>query len=182
MPRTRSRWRHSWPGASASTTSIACTLQLCPRSRHPSLDHWKICWSSTRAPAPRLPRKANGSTPERHPMLTIVAFVIALAVLIAVHEYGHYRVAVACGVLVLRFLVGFGRTILRYKPKKQRPGQDTEFVIGAFPVGGYVKMLDEREGPVSPEERHLAFNTQPLKSRAAIVAAGPIANLGLAVF
>src|SRR3569832_790378 len=114
-------------------------------------------------------------------LTTIVAFVVALAVLIAVHEYGHYRVAVACGVKVLRFSVGFGRTILRYKPKNQRPGQDTEFVIGAFPVGGYVKMLDEREGPVSPEERHLAFNTQPLKSRAAIVAAGPLANLGLAI-
>jgi regulator of sigma E protease len=114
-------------------------------------------------------------------MLTIVAFVVALGLLIAVHEYGHYRVAVACGVKVLRFSVGFGRTIYRYKPKKQRPGQDTEFVIGAFPLGGYVKMLDEREGPVAAEERHLAFNTQPLKSRAAIVAAGPIANLLLAI-
>jgi regulator of sigma E protease len=114
-------------------------------------------------------------------MLTIVAFAVALGLLIAVHEYGHYRVAVACGVKVLRFSVGFGRTIYRYKSKKQRPGQDTEFVIGAFPLGGYVKMLDEREGPVAPEERHLAFNTQPLKSRAAIVAAGPIANLLLAI-
>src|SRR3954470_19187269 len=114
-------------------------------------------------------------------MLTIVAFIVALGVLIAVHEYGHYRVAVACGVKVLRFSVGFGRTIFSYKPKKQKPNQDTEFVIGAFPLGGYVKMLDEREAPVSPEERHLAFNTQPLKSRAAIVVAGPLANLLLAV-
>jgi regulator of sigma E protease len=114
-------------------------------------------------------------------LTTIVAFVVALGVLIAVHEYGHYRVAVACGVKVLRFSVGFGRTIFRYKPKKQKANQDTEFVIGAFPLGGYVKMLDEREGPVSPEERHLAFNAQPLKSRAAIVAAGPLANLLLAV-
>src|SRR5215213_6407785 len=114
-------------------------------------------------------------------MLTIVAFIVALGLLVAVHEYGHYRVAVACGVKVLRFSVGFGKTLYSWKPKKQKPGQDTEFVIGAFPLGGYVKMLDEREGPVAPEERHLAFNTQPLKSRAAIVAAGPIANLLLAV-
>jgi regulator of sigma E protease len=114
-------------------------------------------------------------------MLTIVAFIVALGLLIAVHEYGHYRVAVACGVKVLRFSVGFGKTLYRWQPKKQKHGQDTEFVIGAFPLGGYVKMLDEREGPVAPEERHLAFNTQPLKSRAAIVAAGPAANLLLAV-
>ena len=114
-------------------------------------------------------------------MLTVVAFVVALGLLIAVHEYGHYRVAVACGVKVLRFSVGFGKTLYRWKPKTQRPGQDTEFVIGAFPLGGYVKMLDEREGNVPAGERHLAFNTQPLRSRAAIVAAGPIANLLLAV-
>jgi regulator of sigma E protease len=114
-------------------------------------------------------------------MLTIVAFIVALGLLIAVHEYGHYRVAVACGVKVLRFSVGFGKTLYSWKPRKQKPGQDTEFVIGTFPLGGYVKMLDEREGPVAPEERHLAFNTQPLKSRTAIVAAGPLANLLLAV-
>lgn len=114
-------------------------------------------------------------------MVTLVAFLVALGLLIAVHEYGHYRVAVACGVRVLRFSVGFGKTLYRWKPRRQRPGQDTEFVIGAFPLGGYVKMLDEREGPVDPAERHLAFNTQPLKARAAIVAAGPLANLLLAV-
>jgi regulator of sigma E protease len=114
-------------------------------------------------------------------MLTIVAFIVAIGVLIAVHEYGHYRVAVACGVKVLRFSIGFGRTLFRYKPKKQKPNQDTEFIIGAFPLGGYVKMLDEREAPVKPEERHLAFNTQPLRKRALIVAAGPVANLVLAV-
>ena len=114
-------------------------------------------------------------------MLTVIAFVVALGLLIAVHEYGHYRVAVACGVKVLRFSVGFGKTLYRWQPRRQHPGQETEFVIGAFPFGGYVKMLDEREGPVVPEERHRAFNTQPLRSRAAIVAAGPIANLLLAV-
>jgi regulator of sigma E protease len=114
-------------------------------------------------------------------MLTIVAFIVALSLLVAVHEYGHYRVAVACGVKVLRFSVGFGKILYRWQPKRQKPGQSTEFVIGLFPLGGYIKMLDEREGPVAPEERHLAFNTQPLKSRTAIVAAGPIANLLLAV-
>jgi regulator of sigma E protease len=114
-------------------------------------------------------------------MLTVVAFIVALALLIAVHEYGHYRVAVACGVKVLRFSIGFGHTLFSWKPRRQHPGQDTEFVIAAFPLGGYVKMLDEREGPVPAEERHRAFNTQPLRSRTAIVAAGPIANLLLAV-
>jgi regulator of sigma E protease len=114
-------------------------------------------------------------------MLTVLAFLVALGLLIAVHEYGHYRVAVACGVKVLRFSVGFGHTLYRWKPRKPRAGQDTEFVIGAFPLGGYVKMLDEREGPVDAAERHRAFNTQPLKSRAAIVAAGPAANLLLAI-
>ncbi len=114
-------------------------------------------------------------------MLTIVAFLVALGVLIAVHEYGHYRVAVACGVKVVRFSIGFGTTLFRWQPRHQKHGQSTEFVIGAIPVGGYVKMLDEREAPVAAEERHLAFNTQPLRSRVAIVAAGPIANLLLAV-
>ncbi|MEI8168879.1 MAG: RIP metalloprotease RseP [Rhodoferax sp.] len=110
-------------------------------------------------------------------MLTLAAFVLALGLLIAVHEYGHYRVAVACGVKVLRFSIGFGKPLFRWKIK----GSSTEFVLAAFPVGGFVKMLDEREAPVPEEERHLAFNTQPLRSRVAIVAAGPVANLLLAV-
>ena len=102
---------------------------------------------------------------------------VALALLIAVHEYGHYRVAVACGVKVLRFSVGFGKTLLRWQPK----GSPTEFVIAMFPLGGYVRMLDEREAPVPPHERHLAFNNQSLAVRSAIVAAGPLVNLLLAV-
>ena len=110
-------------------------------------------------------------------MLTLVAFVVALGLLIAVHEYGHYRVAVACGVKVLRFSVGFGKPLLTWR----RKGSPTEFVLCALPLGGYVRMLDEREAPVDPAERHLAFNTQPLRSRAAIVAAGPAANLLLAI-
>lgn len=114
-------------------------------------------------------------------MLTVVAFVVALGLLIAVHEYGHYRVAVASGVKVLRFSVGFGKPMLRWKPRRQRLGQETEFVVGMFPFGGYVRMLDEREGPVEPSERHRSFNAQPVAVRAAIVAAGPVANLLLAV-
>jgi len=114
-------------------------------------------------------------------MLTVVAFLVALGVLIAVHEWGHYRVAVACNVRVVRFSIGFGKVLLRWQPRRQRPGQDTEFVIGAFPLGGYVRMLDEREAPVPVQERHRAFNAQPLRARAAIVAAGPVANLLLAV-
>ncbi|MBG6074505.1 RIP metalloprotease RseP [Polaromonas sp. CG_9.11] len=110
-------------------------------------------------------------------MLTLISFLVTLGILIAVHEYGHYRVAVACGIKVLKFSIGFGKPIFTWRLK----GKDTDFSIGMLPLGGYVKMLDEREAPVDPAERHLAFNTQPLKSRAAVVAAGPLANLLLAV-
>ena len=110
-------------------------------------------------------------------MLTIVAFLTALGALIAIHEYGHYRVAVACGIKVLKFSIGFGKPIYSWRLK----GKPTEFSIGMLPLGGFVKMLDEREGPVDAAEKHLAFNNQPLKSRAAVVAAGPVANLLLAV-
>lgn len=110
-------------------------------------------------------------------MLTLLAFVVALGILIAVHEYGHYRMAVACGIKVLKFSVGFGKPIYTWRLKNK----PTEFAIGMLPLGGYVRMLDEREAPVEASERHLSFNTQPLKSRAAVVAAGPLANLLLAV-
>lgn len=108
---------------------------------------------------------------------TVLAFLLTLGVLIVVHEYGHYRVAVACGVKVLRFSVGFGRVLWR----RQRSPDGTEFVLSALPLGGYVRMLDEREGPVAPHEQHMAFNRKPLWARTAIVAAGPLANLALAV-
>jgi regulator of sigma E protease len=106
---------------------------------------------------------------------TALAFILTLGVLIVVHEYGHYRVAVACGVKVLRFSVGFGRVLLR------RQKGDTEFVLCALPLGGYVRMLDEREGFVEPAERDRAFNRKSLRQRAAIVVAGPAANLLLAI-
>ena len=110
-------------------------------------------------------------------MLTLFAFLFALALLIAVHEAGHYLAAVSCRIRVLKFSIGFGRALLR-----RRLGADgTEFVLAAVPLGGYVRMLDEREGPVAPEQLHRAFNRQGPWKRAWVVAAGPAANLVLAV-
>ncbi len=108
---------------------------------------------------------------------TVLAFVFTLGVLIVVHEYGHYRVAVACGVKVLRFSVGFGRVVWR----RQRDADSTEFTLCLLPMGGYVRMLDEREEPVAPELLDRAFNRKSLWQRGAIVSAGPLANLALAV-
>jgi regulator of sigma E protease len=110
-------------------------------------------------------------------LTSLAAFVVAIGVLVTVHEYGHYLAARLVGVKVLRFSVGFGRAIYR------RPfGRDrTEFVIAAIPLGGYVKMLDEREGPVAPAEVARAFNRQPLRARNLVVVAGPLANFLLAV-
>jgi regulator of sigma E protease len=105
------------------------------------------------------------------------AFVVALGVLIVVHELGHYLVARWCNVKILRFSVGFGRPLW-----SRRYGRDgTEWALSAFPLGGYVKMLDEREGDVSEHERHRAFNRQSVGRRSLIVLAGPLANLLLAV-
>ena len=108
---------------------------------------------------------------------TIVAFIVALGLLITFHEFGHYLVARWSGVKVLRFSIGFGQPIFR-----KRWGKDqTEWVVAAIPLGGYVKMLDENEGKVAHEELPRAFNRQPVGRRFAIVAAGPIANFLLAV-
>jgi len=109
--------------------------------------------------------------------ITILAFIVALGVLIVFHEFGHYLVARLFGVKVLRFSIGFGRPLWL-----TRRGRDqTEWVIAALPLGGYVKMLDEHEGPVAPEEVHRAFNRQGVWRRIAIVAAGPAANFVLAI-
>ena len=113
--------------------------------------------------------------------MTLFAFLLALGVLITVHEWGHYRVAVACGVKVHTFSIGFGKPLLRWKSRQPHAGQDTEFCIGLIPLGGYVKMLDESEGDVPPQEASMAFNRQALWARAAIVSAGPLANFLLAV-
>jgi regulator of sigma E protease len=109
--------------------------------------------------------------------VTIVAFVVALGVLIVFHELGHYYVARLFDVKVLRFSIGFGRALWRFRRGRDR----TEWVIAALPLGGYVKMLDEREGPVAPEEAYRAFNRQGVWRRIAIVAAGPVANFLLAI-
>ncbi|WP_293006199.1 RIP metalloprotease RseP [Nitrosomonas sp.] len=108
---------------------------------------------------------------------TIIFFIIALGTLITFHEFGHYLVARWNGVKVLRFCIGFGQPIFR-----RRWGKDqTEWVIAAIPLGGYVKMLDENEGKVASEDLPRAFNRQPVSRRFAIVAAGPIANFLLAI-
>ncbi len=110
-------------------------------------------------------------------LTTVLAFAFALGALIVVHEYGHYLVARLCNVKVLRFSVGFGRVIW-----SRRYGRDqTEWAISAFPLGGYVKMLDEREGEVAPQDLARAFNRQSVYRRTLIVAAGPLANFLLAI-
>jgi len=107
----------------------------------------------------------------------LLPFALALGVLILVHELGHYVVARWCGVKVLRFSIGFGKPLI-----VRRAGRDgTEWALAAFPLGGYVKMLDEREAAVAPEELHRTFNRQSVYRRFAIVAAGPLANFLLAI-
>lgn len=105
------------------------------------------------------------------------AFLLALGILIAVHEFGHFWVARRCGVYVERFSIGFGKAIW------QRKGKDgTEYTLAMIPLGGYVKMLDERVEAVPEHQRHMAFNNKKLWQRSAIVAAGPFANFVFAVF
>jgi regulator of sigma E protease len=108
---------------------------------------------------------------------TVVAFVVALGVLIVVHEYGHYLAARLCNVKVLRFSVGFGRPLASWRHGPDR----TEWVIAAIPFGGYVKMLDEREAPVPPAEQARAFNRQGVGKRLLIVVAGPVFNFLFAI-
>ena len=109
-------------------------------------------------------------------LYTIVITLATLAVLVAVHEYGHFWVARKCGVKVLRFSIGFGKSLGSW-----RDNQGTEYSVAAIPLGGYVKMLDEREGDVPEELLEQAFNRKPVLQRIAVVAAGPLANLILAV-
>jgi regulator of sigma E protease len=108
---------------------------------------------------------------------TLFYFIIAIGILVSFHEFGHFWVARKTGVKVLRFSVGFGKVLWSY----QKTPAATEYVLSAIPLGGYVKMVDEREGEVKPEDLPFAFNRQPLWVRTAIVAAGPIFNLLLAV-
>jgi len=110
-------------------------------------------------------------------LYSIAAFVVAIGVLVTIHEFGHFWVARKMGVKVLRFSVGFGKPLWLMKAGKDQ----TEYVIAAIPLGGYVKMLDEREGEVSAEELDQAFNRKPVLQRIAVVEAGPLANFALAV-
>lgn len=110
-------------------------------------------------------------------LISLFAFLAAILLLVTVHEFGHFWVARRCGVRVLRFSIGFGSPIWRWR----RARDETEYVVAALPLGGYVRMLDEREGEVAPQDQHLAFNRQGLGARAAIVAAGPLINLLFAV-
>ncbi|HEX5055065.1 MAG TPA: RIP metalloprotease RseP [Gammaproteobacteria bacterium] len=109
-------------------------------------------------------------------LTSLFAFLVAIAILVAVHEFGHFWVARKLGVKVLRFSLGFGKVIWR------RQRGETEYVLSALPLGGYVKMLGERDTEVPEHERHRAFSTQPVWKRSAIVAAGPLFNLGFAAF
>ncbi|MGH8715697.1 MAG: RIP metalloprotease RseP [Burkholderiales bacterium] len=110
-------------------------------------------------------------------LFTLAAFALALGLLIVFHELGHYWVARLCGVKVLRFSIGFGKPL--WKRRFVKDG--TEWVLAAFPFGGYVKMVDEHEGEVAPKDIPRAFNRQPVYRRFAIVLAGPLANFLLAI-
>ena len=107
-----------------------------------------------------------------------LAFIVAISVLVAVHEYGHYWVARQLGFKVLRFSIGFGRPLLRWRSKD---ADQVEYWISAIPLGGYVKMLDEREEEVPAAEAHRAFNRRPIPARIAVLLAGPGANFLFAV-
>lgn len=109
---------------------------------------------------------------------TFFYFVITIGVLVSFHEFGHFWTARKVGVKVLRFSVGFGKVLWSY----QKKSDTTEYVLSAIPLGGYVKMVDERESEVKEDDFPFAFNRQPLWARMAIVVAGPVFNLVLAVF
>lgn len=106
----------------------------------------------------------------------ILGFLVAILVLVTIHEFGHFYVARRCGVKVLRFSIGFGKVLYSRHDK-----HGTEYALAAIPLGGYVKMLDEREGEVAPEDKHLSFNSKTVWQRIAIVIAGPVANFILAI-
>src|ERR1700682_1803586 len=105
-----------------------------------------------------------------------VAFVVAISILIAVHEYGHFAVARSLGFKVLRYSIGFGRPLLRHTAK-----DGVEYVLAAIPLGGYVKMADEREAAVAPGDRDRAFNRRPVWQRILVLLAGPGANFAFAL-
>ena len=111
-------------------------------------------------------------------LISVLAFIVAISVLVAVHEYGHFWVARKLGFKVLRFSIGFGRPLLQWRG---RDADRIEYWVSAIPLGGYVKMLDEREGPVEEHERERAFNRRPIPHRIAVLLAGPGFNFLFAV-
>jgi regulator of sigma E protease len=110
-------------------------------------------------------------------IISILSFVVALGILVTVHEFGHFWVARRCGVKVLRFSVGFGKPLLSF----YRKNDPTEYVIAGIPLGGYVKMLDESESTVEYHEKHMAFNNKTLTQRILVVLAGPAFNFIFAI-
>lgn len=111
-------------------------------------------------------------------LISILSFLVAIAILVGIHEFGHFWVARKLGIKIIRFAIGFGKPIWTYKSKDK---DATEYVLAAIPMGGYVKMLDEREGEVPEEEKHRAFNTQPVWKRFLVVLAGPMFNFFFAI-
>ena len=122
-------------------------------------------------------------------LLAIAAFIVTIGILVTFHEYGHFVVARGLGFKVLRFSVGFGKPLYRWKGRTPSslavPGAPepaaTEYWLSSIPLGGYVKLLDEREGPVPAAERHMAFNRRPIPHRIAVLAAGPGFNFLFAI-
>jgi regulator of sigma E protease len=111
-------------------------------------------------------------------LTSVVAFVVAIGILVTVHEFGHYWVARRLGFKVLRFSIGFGKPLAM---RVSRDADQVEYVLAAIPLGGYVRLLDERDGPVPPGEEHRAFNRRPPMARIAVLLAGPLANILFAI-
>ena len=110
-------------------------------------------------------------------LTSLVSFIVAISVLVAVHEFGHYIVGRLAGMKVLRFSIGFGKPIWMRRHGKD----DTEYCIASIPLGGYVRFLDSREGPVDPEDEGRAFNHRPIPWRIAVLLAGPFFNFLFAI-
>jgi regulator of sigma E protease len=111
-------------------------------------------------------------------LTSVIAFIVAIGVLVTVHEFGHFWVARRLGFKVLRFSIGFGRPLVS---RVSRDADAVEYVLAAVPLGGYVRLLDERDGPVPPQDAHRAFNRRPPAARIAVLLAGPVANLVFAI-
>ena len=111
-------------------------------------------------------------------LTAVVAFIVAIGVLVTVHEFGHFWVARKLGFKVLRFSIGFGKPLAM---RVSRDADAVEYVLAAVPLGGYVRLLDERDGPVPPQDAHRAFNRRPPAARIAVLLAGPVANIVFAV-